>query len=154
MVFNKDKTLVVMTNVKSRLYILNYEVMRLGLVMTDDQLVQYTLLHFLLFGSDYNLGLINYPSEARQRLIGSAVRKGIKDLNTICKMVLKRSDNKKQNYSSDHKLIKLKNDLIIEGLCAALYYHSIGNQNYLTKYSPLLYINEPAARQSISLLTY
>ena len=151
MVFNRDKTLVIMTNVKSRLYILNYEVMRLGLFMTDDQLLRYTLLHFLLFGSDYNLGLLPYPSEARQRLIGSAVRDGVKNVNTVCCMIMRKARNKKR---PDQKLLKLRNDLLLEGLCAALYYSSVGNRSYLTKHSPLLYINEPKVRRTIPRLSF
>ena len=92
MMLRNDPSMVVISppSGKNRqIYITNNELIRQGLKLTSVQLISYTILHFILFGSDYNIGLIN-PSENKKSLIYDAIKQGENNINEICTKCIKR----------------------------------------------------------------
>ena len=167
MIFHQDKTLVVVSKINSQIYILNHDTIGSGLNMTDMELKLYTMLHFIFFGSDYNLGLVTNPNESKQRIIQLSVKSQMTDLNAIANQFARRlpagSGVKKKNsnpllsspllsspllsssdsfsFSSKGECLDLeqfKICLIIEAMCAAKYYHSLGDEKFL-QMSPKLH---------------
>ena len=138
--FHFDKSLVIVSNINGKLYILNHNLILSALKMTDRELATYTLLHYVYFGSDYNTGLVSSPTESKQKIIYQSVKNKINDINVIGKsFVRKRKRNEEIKDCKDNFLTQFKSELIVEALCSILYYVSLGDEKYLTELSPLLY---------------
>ena len=150
--FHADKSLVIVSNINGKLYILNHALLRSALDMTQDELVTYTLLHFIYFGSDYNLGLVSSPTESKQKIIHQSVKNKINDINAIGKDFVrkrKRTDDElaqECKNDPDDFLTQFKKELIFEAICSALYYINLGDERYLNELSPQLYRKENSKR--------
>lgn len=150
--FHVDTSLVIVSNINGKLYILNHALLRSALDMTEDELITYTLLHYVFFGSDYNLGLVSSPTESKQKVIYQSVKNKINDINDIGKDFVRKRKREDDEITKDCKndanefLTQFKTELIFEAICSALYYINLGDERYLAELSPLLYRNEKSKR--------
>lgn len=154
--FHSDRSLVIVSNIVGRLYISSHALICRALDMTPRELFAYTLLHFVYFGSDYNLGLVSSPTESKQKIIYQSVKAKIENINSIGKSFVRKrkrktiqqylqertsnQDEDENNEEGETFLKKFKDKLIIEALCAAKYYAHLGDEIFLTDFSPLLYL--------------
>ena len=165
MLLHQDDNLVIISPLSKNIYITNYKLVINALNLKNkNQVIEYVLLHFIFFGSDYNLGLVSNPSDSKQKVILNAVTEQLHNINDIgrnCKRkCLKRkyhddyNDDEYNKNSQIDFLQKFKELLIYEAICAFMYYYDIENGiNYLTKYSPRLY-EKSEAKKYISLLNF
>ena len=160
MILNTDPTMVIISppsGVLSQIYISSHKLICDGLNLSASELIVYTILHFIFFGSDYNLGLVNNPCVSKQKIIYDSVKKNERNLNEIGKKfrrcVSKDSKNKLKKLKQNSLLSTLKDLLVTEGLCAIMYYKSLGNKSYLLDHSPLLYA-DLGIKQYVSLLPF
>ena len=139
MLLNQDKNMVVISPLKET-YITNFNLIIDKLKLHNkEMIVKYVLLHFIFFGSDYNLGLVCNPDENKQNIIMKCVQEGINDIDEIGNM-FKRKRKRRESVDDIMILEKLKQLLIYEAICSIMYYidPNVGI-NYLTDYSPQLY---------------
>ena len=149
MVLDKNPNLVAVCPSKQGPHITNFELMMKGLGLTPDQLSLYTILHFIFFGSDYNLGLMTTPTDSKQKVIYDAVKSGETNINEIAR---KCKRNKKKDVSDKTYLNDLKPKLIYEAICAVLYYKK-RDESFLLKHSPLLYRQEDV-KKCVPLISF
>ena len=150
--FNEDKSLVIVSNICGHLYILNHDLICKALDVTSQELITYTLLHFIYFGSDYNLGLV-YPTESKQAVIMKSVKNKVDDINVIGR-AFTRKKRKLESEEPDYQFLEqLKKYLVVEALSSVLYYKSLGDETYLKFYSPQIYMN-PEIKKYVSLITF
>ena len=174
MLMHQDKNLVLLTPISnSFVYITNYNLVTKALEFeSHHQILKYVFLHFVLFGSDYNLGLMSNPNIAKQRVIHEVVKRnndnddddggggGILDIDIICgKCVRKRKkiDIYDTNCLENNPVFleKLKLLLIYEALCSFLYYFNVdGGSKYLLEYSPRLYEKSSKIKYLIPYLQF
>ena len=151
------------------IYMTNYNLVKKNLHLeSHGQIIKYVLLHFILFGSDYNWGLMTNPNDSKQKIIYETVRYD-KDANidAICRQCPRKRKKKspKGNNNNDednsclerdHEFLEhFKNLLIYEALCAFMYYYDIQNgSQYIQTFSPCLYINCPDMKHLIPYLNF
>ena len=140
MLMNQDTNLVIISPLKKNIYVTNYHLITNALNLKNNtQTLQYLLLHFIFFGSDYNLGIISFPDDNKQKIILNAINNGKSNINDIAQTINRK---RKHNEFSTEFLENLKLLLIYEAICAFMYYYDTTNQkDYLLKYSPRLYEN-------------
>ena len=138
MIFHTDPSLVIISPICGNAYILNYNMVKSGLSLSDYQLQMYTLLHFIFFGSDYNVGMV-MASKNKHDIILDSVKKGVTDVNQIGNQFTRKKSAEAEKETPEY-LENLKKELMHEAVCAAKYYASLGNETYL-KNSPLLYLD-------------
>ena len=137
MLMHQDSNLVIISPL-NKIYITNFNLLTKALNLTGEHdVIKFVLLHFIFFGSDYNLGLMTNPNDNKQKVILEGIRNNVNNINEIgqnCKRKRKRNNN------DDKFLENLKNLLIYEAICAFMYYFDINNgAKYLLNYSPRLY---------------
>lgn len=154
MLLKRDKNMIVISPTTNQIYMTSYNLITKGLKLQDDQIAKYVILHFIFFGSDYNLGLMTNPNDSKQYVIHQAVKEGwannVDDVGIKC---VRRKNKKQKITKSDHYLEKLKKLLIEEAICSILYYTSFGNKHYLKKHSPLLF-RKDAIKKFIPLISF
>ena len=70
MLLHRDTNLVIISPIRQSIYITNFTLMTKALNLTTDcDILKYVLLHFILFGSDYNLGLMTNPKKTNRKLL-------------------------------------------------------------------------------------
>ena len=152
MAFEKDYNMVILSPTRHGVFITNLALMVNGLKLTLDEFINYVVLHFIFFGSDYNAGLMTNPTESKQTVLYHAVKKGCDDLNEIGRGCLRRLNSEKKKRREDIEedtssyLEQLKNDLVFEAICSMRYYKSLGEKSILTEQSPFLYRDEEKKR--------
>ena len=160
MLMHQDRNLVVISPLSKNIFITNYNVLTKALNLTSQsEIIKYVLLHFIYFGSDYNLGLMSNPNLSKQRIILDEVKNNnnintsIDEIGRKCVRKRKRRDDDDLDYCENF-LQKFKDSLIYEAICAFMYYYKLENgKKYLVDYSPRLYeISE--AKQYIPLLKF
>lgn len=160
MLMHQDRNLVVISPLSKNIFITNYNVLTKALNLTSQsEIIKYVLLHFIYFGSDYNLGLMSNPNLSKQQIILDEVKKNhninttIDEIGRKCVRKRKRRDDDDLDYCENF-LQKFKDSLIYEAICAFMYYYKFENgKKYLVDYSPRLYeISE--AKQYIPLLKF
>lgn len=124
-----------------------------GLKLNHSQLINYVVLHFLFFGSDYNYGLLNCATENRKRVLYKFSFEENIDINGIGKCC-NRTKIVNGNEKVDAEILDcFKKLLIVEAICAVLYYASLGERkDLLIETSPLMYLHCKEEGVSISLL--
>ena len=146
MLMNQDENLVVISPLAKNIFITNFKVMTKALNLTTrEEIIKYVLLHFIFFGSDYNLGLMSNPNENKKLAIYDGVKNntndGIDQIAQRCNR--KRKKEHCDNEENDNSRIFLQNfkeALIYEAICAFMYYFDLNDgKKYLLEYSPLLY---------------
>ena len=160
MLLHQDNNLVVISPLSKNIYITNYKLVINALnLRKKNQVIEYVLLHFIFFGSDYNLGLMSNPNDSKQKVILNAVTQQIHNINDIGRNCIRKCRKRKYNDDDVESspidfLQKFKELLIYEAICAFMYYYDIENGlNYLTNYSPRLY-EKFEAKKYISLLNF
>ena len=155
MLIHGDKHLVIVSPLVKNIYITNYNVLTKALNLTTDlEIIKYVLLHFIFFGSDYNLGLMSNPNQSKQRIIFDGVKDNtnfdIDQLGRLCKRRRKRKYNDPGESNTEYSqkfLQNFKELLIYEGICSFMYYRDLENgKKYLLDYSPRLYENFEAKK--------
>lgn len=147
MLMHQDKNLVIISPLVKNIYITNFNVLTRALNLTTrSEIIKYVLLHFIFFGSDYNLGLMSNPNDSKQRVIFDGVKCNtnldIDQLGQCCKRKRKRKSNQEEVEYSEMFLQNLKDLLIYEGICSFMYYFDLEKgKTYLVDYSPHLYEN-------------
>ena len=120
-----------------------------GLDLNYNHLVNYVILHFVFFGSDYNYGLMNCPTDSKKKLIyEGSITDSVLDRNHINNIGKRCNRTRIINTTDDiclyddYTLECFKNLLIVEALCSMLYYASLGKSKYLLldNLSPLIYL--------------
>ena len=157
MLMHKDKNLVVISPLNI-IYITNFNLITKSLNLTaKNAYFKYVLLHFIFFGSDYNLGLMSNPNNDKQKAILNAIYDNVNNIDEIGQTFKRRRRKRKYNedsYDDDEFLKNLKNLLIYEAICAFMYYYDIETgSKYLTTYSPRLY-EKTDTKKYISFLNF
>ena len=159
MLLNKDSNLVVISPLQS-VFITNLKLIlkALNFRIDNNDIIKYNLLHFIFFGSDYNLGLMSTPTDSKQQAIIRAIRDNDNCIDNIGGMFIRRKSKKQKIINDDDDnnifLQKFKIMLIYEAICSLMYYYDLENGiKYLTKYSPRLY-EIPSAKNIIPLITF
>ena len=157
MLMHKDKNLVVISPLNI-IYITNFNLITKSLNLTaKNAYFKYVLLHFIFFGSDYNLGLMSNPNNDKQKAILNAIYDDVNNIDEIGQTFKRRRRKRKYNedsYDDDEFLKNLKNLLIYEAICAFMYYYDIETgSKYLTTYSPRLY-EKTDTKKYISFLNF
>ena len=163
MLLHNDDNLVIISPINRSIYITNLKLITNALKFKNNyEIMKYILLHFIFFGSDYNLGLMSNPNNSKQKAILDAIANDLDDINNIgrnCPRKRKRKLNDdgsyiKNNNSNTNFLQKFKELLIYEAICAFMYYYDFDNgSKYLLNYSPRLY-EKYEAKKYISLLNF
>lgn len=131
-------------------YMSNLYSLSRGLGLNNEQLIQYVILHFLFFGSDYNYGLINCATPKKKSILYNACLQS-SHLLMINNMKALRRPRRPSQKIFNFPMDALKNLLIVECLCSIFYYLTLGERrDILTEFSPLLYQN----RQKWDLTTF
>ena len=174
MILKSDPTTVIISPAASAVYITNLELISQGLGLDNYQLIQYVIMHFILFGSDYNLGLMTCPTESKQRVILNAIKQnnnnndndGIPlplDIEKVAAQCVRRkpktttttttttTNTKADSY---YKNSKLKEMLKYEAIMAVFYYASVGDPTPLRHYSPNIYLFDTVAKRKIPFLSF
>ena len=161
MLMHQHKNLIIKSPLAKNIFITDYNLVTRALELTTHyQVIKYVLLHFIFFGSDYNLGLMSHPNENKKLAILESVKNN-EDYNTVnqigqkCSRKRKRKDSHCEKFESFEVFLqKLKDLLIYEGICAFMYYFKVEKGGkYVLEYSPRLYeISE--TKQYISLLEF
>ena len=127
MLLHRDTNLVIISPIKQSIYITNFTLMTKALNLTTDcDIFKYVLLHFIFFGSDYNLGLMTNPNESKQKVISDAIKNKINEVDEIGqKCIRKRKLDNNNNDDDIYFLRKFKQLLIYEAICAFMYYFDI-----------------------------
>lgn len=156
MLLCNDPALVVISPAVSNVFITNHALIAKGLQLDSRQLIEYTLLHFIFFGSDYNLGLMAAPSKSKQKIIYEAVKNKNIDINHIGAQCGRRKPPVARTHTpfSSTYLSKLKQMLIVEALMAAKYYHSIGDEKIINLDSPNIYRLSSVARGQLPFINF
>ena len=116
-----------------------------GLDLNYDNLFNYVVLHFFFFGSDYNYGLMNCPTESKKKIIHESSTADSLNMELINK-IGKRCNRTKVISTADNicvsELEYFKYLLIVEAICSILYYASLGERKdlFLNDISPLIYL--------------
>ena len=162
MLMHQDENLVVISPLVKNIFITNFKVLTKALNLTTrTEIIKYLLLHFIFFGSDYNLGLMSNPNDNKKRAIYDGIKNNINDdINQIaqrCNRKRKKQHNDsnvEENNNSRFFLQNLKESLIYEAICAFMYYFDLNDgKKYLLEYSPLLY-KYSEAKKYIPLLIF
>ena len=154
MLLHHDTNLVIISPIKQSIYITNFTLMTKALNLTTDfDIFKYILLHFIFFGSDYNLGLMTNPNESKQKVISNAIKNNLNKVDEIGQKCIRKRKLEIQ-VDDEHFLQKFKQLLIYEAICAFMYYFDTQNGvKYLLDYSPRLY-DIPKAKDYIHLLEF
>ena len=108
------------------------------LKLNHDQLINFILLYFIYFGSDYNYGLLTNPNMFVEHEIKTIIRDAVAHFSTLnFSNVLEIAEQCNKNFDKNYYLNK---HLFYEAICAIVYYLSLGKNENLLKYnSPLIY---------------
>ena len=157
MLMHGDKNLIIISPLAKNIFITNYTLLTRALNLTTQmEITKYVLLHFIFFGSDYNLGLMSNPNNNKQNIILDSVKNPsdfpiLNDIGKKCHRKRKLNNNNKYGESF---LQNFKDLLIYEAICAFMYYFEIENgEKFLLEYSPRLYESSEAKRY-ISLINF
>ena len=162
MILLNDPTTVLITPSPKGIYISNLPLISEGLGLNTFQLHQYVIMHVILFGSDYNLGLMTCATESKQKVIYKAVKENADGVVLDIEQVAVKCRRKKMKACLDHKsdnnnnnifLSKMKQMLIYEGMMAVLYYASIGDPKTLY-HSPNIYKYGTIAKRKLPFLSF
>ena len=155
MILLNDPTTVVITPATHAIYITNLELISQGLQLNNNQLIQYVIMHFIFFGSDYNLGLMPCPTESKQKIIKDAIKENIKfkplDIEKVAANCIRRK-RKIDDNDNDHETFKKL--IIFEAIMAIFYYVSVGNPTPIRKYSPNIYRLGLTAKRKLPFISF
>ena len=139
----------------SQIYITDLALVCDGLMLKIEQAIKYVILHFILFGSDYNVGLMSYPNETKQSVIYNAITSNQSDINSICQNCSRKKIKSSHETPQPIILKRLKDRLIPEAINAIMYYASLGNGKYIVKNKKqALFLNSKEVGRYIPLLKF
>lgn len=161
MLMHQDENLVVISPLAKNIFITNFKVITKALNLTTKaEIIKYVLLHFIFFGSDYNLGLMSNPNENKKLAIYNGIKNtindGIDQIAQNCNRKRKKQHEEEEEENDNCRVFlqNFKESLIYEAICAFMYYFDLKDgKKYLLEYSPLLY-KFSEAKKYIPLLKF
>ncbi|KAF7679704.1 hypothetical protein TCON_2495 [Astathelohania contejeani] len=112
----------------------SYNHILISLQMTPQQLFRLTILYFIFFGSDYNLGLISCWTQSKHDILKTAILQGETDLVSIfnrmrrCRSIKNEAIIWKEfgNVVTYQDYLTLFKIIVYEAVKSVLYYKSLG----------------------------
>ena len=156
MIFVKNPSIILLTpNFTTNTgYLYDLNTLSEKLNLNYDQLINFIILHFMYFGSDYNYGLLNNNSsnsvggyELKTIIYDAVVRSTTLNFYNVLEIAKLLCNN--NNFNEDD--CYLNKQYFLEAICAIIYYISLGkNKNILKVKSPLLYKKQNNKQQQLA----